>query len=140
MARLPLFIVVTLVTLLSTLARAVDQQDLPKQLTLSQAITIALANNSILHEAQSRLDQASGRHEQSRSPLLPQLELDAHQSYQTTNLIGLGIDIPTVPQGKTNPFGSMDARLLLRQDLLNIAWHSRSFCSGSAPCASASSK
>ena len=79
MARLPLFIVVTLVTLLSTLARAVDQQDLPKQLTLSQAITIALAKNSILNDAQSRLDQASGRHEQSRSPLLPQLELDARQ-------------------------------------------------------------
>jgi outer membrane protein TolC len=47
--------------------------------------------------------------------------LDAHQSYQTINLIGLGIDIPTVPQGKTGPFASMDARLLLSQDLLNIA-------------------
>jgi outer membrane protein TolC len=52
---------------------------------------------------------------------LLQLKLDAHQSYQTINLIGLGIDIPMVPQGKTNPFASMDARLLLRQDLLNIA-------------------
>jgi outer membrane protein len=126
MARLALFIVATLVTLLSTLARAADQQDLPKQLTLSQAITFALSNNSIVRAAQSRLDEASGRYEQSRSPLLPQLELDAHQSYQTINLIGLGIDIPTVPQGKTAPFASMDARLVLRQDLLNIAnWDAR---------------
>jgi hypothetical protein len=37
MARLPLLIVATLVTLLSTQTRAADQHDLPKQLTLSQA-------------------------------------------------------------------------------------------------------
>jgi outer membrane protein TolC len=49
------------------------------------------------------------------------LELDARQGYLTINLIGLGIDIPSVPQGKTGPFASMDARLLLSQDLLNIA-------------------
>jgi len=73
-------IAATLLTLLSTVAKAAEQQDLPKQLTLSQAITIALSNNSILRTAQSRLDQASGRYEQSRSPLLPQLELDAHHT------------------------------------------------------------
>jgi outer membrane protein len=121
MARLSLSIVAALLTLFSTLASASDQQDLPKQLTLSEAINIALANNSILRTAQSRLDQASGRYAQSRSVLLPQLDLNARQSYQTINLIGLGIDIPTVPQGKTGPFGSMDARLMLTQDLLNIA-------------------
>jgi outer membrane protein len=121
MVRLASLIVATLLTLLSTVARAADQQDLPKQLTLSQAITIALANNSILRTAQSSLEQASGRYEQSRSLLLPQLDLDARQGYLTINLIGLGIDIPSVPQGKTGPFASMDARLRLSQDLLNIA-------------------
>jgi outer membrane protein TolC len=120
MARLALFIVATLLTL-PTLASAADDQDLPKQLTLSQAITIALANNSILRAAQSRLEQAAGRYTQSRSSLLPQLELDARQGYLTINLVGLGIDIPSVSQGKTGPFASMDARLLLSQDLLNIA-------------------
>lgn len=120
MARLAIFIAATLLTL-PTLASAADEQDLPKQLTLSQAITIALANNSILRAVQSRLEQASGRYTQSRSSLLPQLELNARQSYLTINLIGLGIDIPSVPQGKTGPFASMDARLLLSQDLLNIA-------------------
>ena len=63
-----------------TLARAADQQDLPKQLTLSQAITIALSKNSILRAAQSRLDQASGRYAQARSQLLPRLGLDARQT------------------------------------------------------------
>lgn len=120
MARFALFIVVTLLPLLSTLASAADQLDLPRQLTL-QAITIALTNNSILRTAQSRLEQASGRYTPSRSTLLPQLELNARQGYLTMNLIGLGIDIPSVPQGKTGPFASMDARLALSQDLLNIA-------------------
>jgi outer membrane protein TolC len=97
------------------------QQKLPNPLSLSQAVNIALANNSVIREARARLDQASGRYAQSRSTLLPQLEARARQAYLTINLKGLGIDIPTVPQGTTPPFGSMWAGLELKQDLLNIA-------------------
>jgi outer membrane protein TolC len=102
-------------------AGAVNQQDLPNPLTISQAVTIALEKNSTIRTAESRLDQATGRYEQSRSVLLPQVEGHARQAYLTINLLGLGIDIPTVPQGKTDPFGSFDARITLNQDLLNIA-------------------
>jgi outer membrane protein len=94
---------------------------LPNPLTLSQAVTIALSNNSIVRQAQARLAQASGQYAQSRSPMLPQVDIAAHQALLTINLLGLGIDIPTVPQAKSDPFGSMDARIILRQDLLNIA-------------------
>ena len=38
----------------------------------------------------AQLDQASGRYEQSRSPLIPQLDINAHQDYLTVNLAGLG--------------------------------------------------
>ena len=69
MARLPLFIVATLVPLLSMQARTPDQQDLRKQLTLSQAITIATSNNAILSETQSRLDEVG--HGDSIRPSLP---------------------------------------------------------------------
>jgi outer membrane protein len=121
MTRAPLVLITTLLILLSTSASATNQQDLPKQLTLSEAIAIALANNSVIRMAQTRLEQASGRYAQSRSVLLPQLELNAGQAYLTINLIGLGIDIPSVPQGKTGPFSSMYAGLTLSQDLMNIA-------------------
>jgi outer membrane protein TolC len=94
---------------------------LPNPLTLSQAVTIALSNNSAIRQAQARLAQATGQSAQARSPLLPQVEANAYQAYLTINLKGLGIDIPTVPQGKSDPFGSMDARIILRQELLNIA-------------------
>src|SRR5262249_31360044 len=49
----------------------------------------------------------------------------ARQSIQTISLQGLGIDIPGLPpsaqQGKVGPFGSMDARAVLSQDLFNLA-------------------
>jgi outer membrane protein TolC len=102
-------------------ASASSQQSLPSPLTLSQAVTIALTNSSVLRTAQSRLEQATGRSAQSRSVLLPQVEGNAWQAYMTINLKGLGIDIPTVPQGKSDPFGSFNARVALSQDLLNIA-------------------
>jgi outer membrane protein TolC len=94
---------------------------LPNPLTLSQAVTIALSNNSVVRQAQARLAQASGQYAQSRSALLPQVDGNIRQAYLTINLKGLGIDIPSVPQDKTDPFGSFDARISLRQDLLNIA-------------------
>jgi outer membrane protein TolC len=102
-------------------ASAPNQQSLPNPLTLSQAVTIALNNSSVLRTAQSRLEQETGRTAQSRSVLLPQIEGNAGQAYLTIVLKGLGIEIPGVPQGKSDPFGSFNARVTLSQDLLNIA-------------------
>jgi len=109
------------VLLLAAMAGAADRPSLPQQLTISQALSIALANSINIRIAAARLEQASGRYSQARSALLPQVNLGAHQSYLTMNLLGLGIDIPSVPRGRTGPFGSMDARITLTQDLLNIA-------------------
>lgn len=108
----------------TTTAPAPAQQPgatLPNPLTISQAVTIALSNNSIVRQAQARLTQASGQTEQARSTMLPQIDAYARQGYMTINLNGLGIEVPGVPLGKSDPFGSMDARISLRQDLLNIA-------------------
>lgn len=100
---------------------ASGQQDLPNPLTLSQAVTIALAKSSVIRSAQSSLEQATGRSAQSRGVLLPQVDARANQAYLTIVLKGLGIDIPNVSQGKSDPFGSFNARVTLSQDLLNIA-------------------
>jgi outer membrane protein TolC len=113
---------------------AAAEPEIPPQLTLSEALNIALNNSSVIREAMARLDESSGQYQQSRSALLPQLGLYARQSYQTLNLLGFGIDLPTidggqsVSQGLIGPFGSMDARLILSQDLFNLssvrAWQS----------------
>jgi len=108
----------TVFILTVTLAKAAP--NLPPQLTLSQALNIALSNNSNIREALARLDEASGRYQQSRSALLPQLGIAVRQSFQTVDLVGIGVDLPTA-QGLLGPFGSMDARVLLSQDLFNLA-------------------
>ena len=111
-----------LVMTMATLAGAVERPEVPKQLSLSQALTIALSNSTVIRTAMARLQETSGLYAQARSVLLPQLELNAHQSYLTINLRGLGIEIPGISsETKTGPFGSMDARISLKQDLLNIA-------------------
>ncbi len=104
----------------ATVATAQNRPQLPPELSLRQAVEIALANSSTLQQAQANLDQASGRYQQSRSVLLPQVYVAARQGYLTQNPSGFGIDVPGLPS-LLGPFGSMDARVLLTQDLLNIA-------------------
>ena len=110
----------TVFMLTVALAEAAAGADLPAQLTLSQALNIALSNSTAIREAISQLDEASGRYQQSRSALLPQVGIAIRQSFETENLIGMGIDIPSA-RGLIGPFGSMDARILLSQDLFNLA-------------------
>lgn len=97
-----------------------QRPDIPAQLTLAQALNIALTNSTTLREAQARLDEASGRRTQAQSTLLPQLSLTARQAFQTVNLVGFGTPVTTEP-GVIGPFGSMAARLLFSQDLVNIS-------------------
>jgi outer membrane protein TolC len=101
-------------------AAAQNKPVLPKDLTLSQALEIALRNSSTLREAEANLEQSSGQYKQVRSELLPQIGIVARQGYLKVNLEGFGLDIPNEPR-VLGPFASMDARVLLRQDLLNIA-------------------
>jgi outer membrane protein len=104
---------------------AASAVDIPAQLTLSEALNIALTNSTVLRESMAQLDQMSGQYLQARSALLPQVGVFARQSIQTISLQGFGIDIPGISssgqQGRVGPFGSMDARAVLSQDLLNLA-------------------
>ena len=105
-------------------ASAAQQTDLPAELTLRNALDLALANSTIIQTAMAQLGQASGRTEQFRSPLFPQIGVAAHQGYLTLNLPGFGIELPGTPTTQTQksgPFASMDARVFLSQQILNIA-------------------
>src|SRR4051812_40248901 len=108
-----------LLILAATFGRAAEPPNLPAELTLAQALNIALQNSTNIRTAMAQLDQASGRYEQSRSPLISQLGINAHQDYPTVNLAGLGFAVPGVT-GKLGPFGSMDARVFMKWELLNL--------------------
>jgi len=115
MKRFPLLLSVG-----GVLAVGADRPDLPPVLTLPQALDIALKNSTNIRTAMAQLDQAKGQYEQYRSSLLPQLDLHARQSLLTVNLVGLGVPV-TGETGKIGPFGSMDARIFLTQELFNLA-------------------
>jgi outer membrane protein len=104
----------------AALAAAADRPDLPPNLTLNQALAIALANSTVIRDAMAALDQATGRTTQSRSPLLPQIDIGMRQNLQTVSLTGMGIPIEGL-DGKLGPFGSMDARIFLEQQIFNLA-------------------
>jgi outer membrane protein len=119
-----------LLVLTAAFASAADRPSLPPDLTLSQALAIALSNGTAIREAQAGLDQASGRYAQSRAFRLPQVDIALRQNLQTVNLIGLGIPVPSAV-GKIGPFGSMDARIFLSQEILNFS-HRRNWESSRA--------
>jgi outer membrane protein len=104
-----------------TAVAAANPPELPKELSLSQALNIAFANSTEIRIEMARLEQAVGKTEQFRSALLPEINIGARQGYQTINLPGFGIEIPGVTQGLIGPFASMDARVFLNQQLFNLA-------------------
>src|SRR5262249_29306973 len=118
--RSPMVRVLLVVVMAASFAQAQNRPVLPANLTLRQALDIALLNSTTIREAQANLEQASGRYKESRSALLPQVGVAARQGYETVNLQGFGIDLTEFPR-VLGPFGSMDARGFIVQDFVNIA-------------------
>jgi outer membrane protein TolC len=110
----------SLVLLIAALAAAADRPELPPTLTLQQALDIALANSTNIRTAMAQLQEASGQTQQVRSPLLPQVDLGIRQGYQTINLVGAGLPVEG-QRGLIGPFGSMDARIFMNWEFLNLA-------------------
>ena len=106
--------------LATTIVIAQERAPLPAELSLAAALRIALINSTVLQTAQANLDKATGQSKQSKSPLLPQVNINARQSYYTASLLGVGLDIPNLPS-KIGPSAAMDARIGLTQDLFNMA-------------------
>jgi outer membrane protein TolC len=104
--------------LAATFATAQERPPLPPELSLAAALRIALINSTVLRSAQADLDKATGRRQQSKSPLLPQFNINARQSYYTASLLGVGLDIENLPS-KIGPSAAMDARISVTQEVFN---------------------
>ena len=109
-----------LLVLTAAFATAADRPDLPSDLTLNEALAIALNNSTVIRNAQAALEQATGRYAQARSPSSRRWISELRQNLQTVNLIGIGIPIAGAT-GKIGPFGSMDARIFVSQEIFNLA-------------------
>ena len=101
------------------LSQTANQPSLPPELSLAEALSIALSNSITLRTAQSNFERASGQFLQARSALLPRVDVFTRQAYLTVSRRDR--DRHPYAQGKIGPFASMDAPAFRRQDLLNIA-------------------
>jgi outer membrane protein len=93
--------------------------EIPEQLSLRQALDLALKNSATLRRAAAQLQQAEAQSAQAHSQFLPQVSVAAYDILQTVNLRAMGIDVPLLP-ARVGPFQVVDARAFLSQNVLNL--------------------
>jgi outer membrane protein TolC len=96
----------------------------PAQLSLADAINLAISNNLSTLVAQEQTRAAVGVVQQARSALLPNVSGNSFQANVTENLAALGFQPATFP-GITRtfigPFKNFDARASLVQNILDLS-------------------
>src|ERR1044072_386054 len=96
----------------------------PAQLSLADAIHLALDNNLATLSAQERRRAATGFSQQARSALLPNISGTSYQANLTENLAALGFQPGTFPGFNTSfigPFNNFDARARLVQNIFDLS-------------------
>src|ERR1041385_776446 len=96
----------------------------PAQLSLSDAIHLALDNNLATLSAQEQRRAATGFSQQARSALLPNISGVTYQASLTENLAALGFQAGTFPGFNTSfigPFNNFDARARLVQNIFDFS-------------------
>ncbi len=95
----------------------------PAQLSLTDAIQLALQNNLATLSAQEQRREATGFVQQARSALLPNISGVTYQANLTTNLAALGFQGSVFPGISTfiGPFNNFDARARLVQTIFDIS-------------------
>lgn len=95
------------------------QPNLPSELSLRQALDLALKNSATLRRAAAQVEQAQAQTAQAHSAYLPQVNVAAYDTLQTVNLRAMGINVPLLP-ARVGPFQVVDARAFLTQNVLNL--------------------
>lgn len=92
-------------------------------LTLEQAVELALKNNLQVQLAREGLAQAAAEKRLVRSALLPNLSGAAYQANLTSNLAAMGLTSATFPglDPFVGPFSRFDARLQFLQSVFSLA-------------------
>ena len=95
----------------------------PAQLSLADAIQLALQNNLATLSAQEQRHEANGFVQQARSALLPNISAATYQANLTLNLAALGFQGSTFPGISTfiGPFNNFDARARLVQNIFDLS-------------------
>ena len=96
------------------------QQETSYKLTLEDAIHKALQANLNVLLAESRVDEAEGARERSKSAAyLPRINAQAYANFQNRNLRAFGLSQPGVP-AVVGPFSNYDARIYGQQNVIDL--------------------
>lgn len=93
-------------------------------MTLEQALEKAQQASPVVQQARLRALEQEAQALTVRAGLGPQLNVTMAQSYQTSNLQGIGLTFPGVPS-RIGPYRVMDARPRLTQTVLDLGLLSR---------------
>jgi outer membrane protein TolC len=98
----------------------------PSQLTLRDAVALALKNNLSVRVAGTQVDEAGGTRLRRRSALEPLVTSDAFANLQDRNLRAIGFSFPGFPIPlTTGAFGTYDFRVFAQQPVVDRqAYHS----------------
>ena len=105
-------------------ARSAD----PLNLTLADAIQRGLKYNIGLLSSEQATQSVAAQRRRALSSLLPQINGSVTSNVQQTDLAAFGLTLPGIPK-IVGPYGYVDARATLSEEVLNIAQHrtARSF-------------
>ena len=92
-------------------------------LTLDEAKALAIQNQAQALLAQESYRQTLDRQKEAKAGWLPTIDFKSYQVRQTENLQAIGITIPGLPF-VIGPFDTFDARVILTQNIFNMAqWY-----------------
>lgn len=99
------------------------QQPAPYRLTLREAIQKGLQANLNVLVAGTRVDEAEGALERSKSAaLLPRVNAETYANVQNRNLRAFGISVPGIPfPNVVGPFSNYDFRIYAQQNVIDLA-------------------
>ena len=99
------------------------QQPAPYRLTLQDAIQKGLQANLSALVAATRVDEAEGALERSKSAaLLPRVNAETYANVQNRNLRAFGISVPGIPfPNVVGPFSNYDFRIYAQQNVIDLA-------------------
>jgi outer membrane protein TolC len=99
------------------------QQPAPYRLSLQDAIQKGLQANLTVLVAATRVDEAEGALERSKSAaLLPRVNAQTYANFQNRNLRAFGISVPGIPfPSVVGPFSNYDFRIYAQQNIVDLA-------------------
>src|SRR5207248_5889557 len=92
----------------------------PLALTVTDALTRALANNLGVLLADEGIDRARGARWRAVSELLPNINGRLSESRQVVNLAAFGFPLPAGIPSVVGPFNVFDARVSLSQSVIDV--------------------